>query len=298
MPSATLIVQDFSLGFVEQFVRYLHSVLQRNIDPDAQLIVCKEVGEAQHAPGLVFVIGENFRPFRRRKGCTYAFINLSVVTVLGGPFSASLKGHRQIQRKRRMLAAKSHLFDVLLDFYAPQTSALAVHSHVPVLGFDYAVDAPAPDVAPQRIYDVCFVGSMNTRRSRVLEDIASTGASLSPSSGAPIEDIAAQSACCLNIHTERSNHLEVPRIVAALSRGCPVVTERSYGLASLNASEFLTEQPLAKLSEAVTELLSNRNGLCVKSQKSAEWYRDYYLPRAETRWREICGAMADRSLAA
>lgn len=287
MPSASLVVQDFSYGFVRRFVDYLHGVMQRYLDPDAALLICDRVDDAAYPEGLVFLIGENFPPFKRRAGCTYAYLNLSVVSPLGSPFAASLAGHRQVFRKRRMLAGKLPLIDVLLDYYPPQTARLQRSLSLPVIGYNVAVSAAdnRPDGDPD--FDVCFVGGMTSRRRRVLDDLQSRGFRLSPSQGAPIEDLAARSALCLNIHTERSNHLEVPRFVAALSTGCPVVTETSYGVSGLGAGEIVVERPLAEVADAVSGLLGDKDRLTALQRQSLSWYTSYYLPRAEARWQVV-----------
>lgn len=287
MPSASLIVQDFSYGFVRRFVDYLHGVMQRHLNPDAALFISPQVDDAAYHEGLVFLIGENFPPFKRRQGCTYAYLNLSVVSPLGSPFSASLAGHRQVLRKRRMLAGKLPLIDVLLDYYPPQTVRLQRSLKLPVVGFDVAVEAADDRVERHRDFDICFVGGMTVRRRRVLGDLQSRGFRLSPSHGAPIEDIAARSALCLNIHTERSNHLEVPRFVAALSTGCPVLTETSYGVAGLGAGDVVVERPLAEVADTVSALLGDTDRLVALRRQCLSWYTSDYLPRAEARWQEV-----------
>lgn len=288
MSRAALVVQTFSLAYVENFVGYLHGILQRHLDADAELVVCDGLDTADHATGLVFVIGENFPPFSRRTGCTYVFLNLSVVTRLGNPLSASLRGHRQVRRKRRMLEAKLPLFDVLLDYYAPQTAVLAHRMPLPVMGFDVAIAATDPVPMADREFDVCFVGGLTPRRQAVLDEMRAAGLVLSPQSGAPIEQIAARSRCCLNVHTERSNHLEVPRLVAALSTGCPVVTERSFGLATLGAGALVDERRFSDLAAGVRDMLADAARLERLGEGSAAWYRDLYLPRAEENWKAVC----------
>ncbi|MDJ1006309.1 MAG: hypothetical protein QNJ13_00665 [Paracoccaceae bacterium] len=298
MRRTTLIVHDFSQAYVGNFVRYLHQALRRHADPEAELVFCKSVDDAAHGPGLVFIIGEKFPPFRRRPGCVYAYLNLSVVSRLGSPLAASVKGHRLILQKRQLLNAKLDLVDVVLDYYAPQTEVLSRQLPVPVMGFDYAVDPSRTGGRREVLYDVCFVGGLSERRQTVLDGIAARGFTLSPSSGAPIESIAAASACCLNVHVHRSNHLEIPRIVAALANGCPVVTETSHGIAGLGAGEFVTERPLAALAGEVERRLGDREALADLGLRSVAWYRDSYLPRAEARWREICRSLAEFPLAA
>lgn len=287
MPNASLVVHDFSYGFVRRFVDHLHGLIRRHLDPQSELFICSEVDAAAYPDGLVFMIGENLPAFRRRPGCVYAYLNFSVVTLLGSPFAASLGGHRQVLRKRRMFSGKLPLIDMLLDYYPPQTARLETALSLPVMGFDVAVAPSQPDRTAPSEYDVCFVGSMTPRRRRVLDDIKAKGIRLSPSQGAPIEEVAARSDLCLNIHTERSNHLEVPRFVAALSTGCPMVSETSFGIDALGAGDFVIERPLPSLADAVLESLQDRPRLQALQTQSLNWYRTQYLPRTEARWCEI-----------
>jgi len=289
---ASLVVDRFSLTYVQKFTEYLHGVLRHHLDPDAAFLACDSVDEAQHPDGIVFLIGENLPPFRRRPGCRYVYLNFSVVSVLGSPFAASLSGHRQVFRKRRMLAARLPLYDMLLDFYAPQTRLLAHQLRLPVRGFDFAI-APV-DAAPvhERSHQACFVGGITDRRKAVLDALEEAGVALSPSSGAAVEELAAKSLCCLNIHAQRSNHLEVPRLVAAFAAGCPVVTESSYGLAEFCDEDFVEERALSGIASAVEALLADPDRVQRLGKAAARWYRETYLPRAETRWRDLCHEIA------
>lgn len=297
LPRAALVVQTFSLGYVENFVHYFHDVLRRHLDPETPLIVVDALDEAPDLGGDVFIIGENFPVFGRRTGCRYIYLNFSVVTPLGGLLSASLRGHRQILRKRRMLERKLSQIDVLLDYYAPQTEALRNRIDLPVYGFDVAIAPVSSTPVLERPYDVCFVGGMTPRRQAVLDAVAAQGLAISPHSGAPIEKLTAQSKCCLNIHMERSAHLEIPRVIAALSRGCPVVCETSLGLADWNAGDIIDERPLGQLAAGVAEMLSDRERLVARADRAARWYNDVYLAGAEARWSETLADLSARQAA-
>lgn len=292
MPRASLVIQRYSDAYVRNFARFVHDALRRFIDPDAPLLLPNEVDDAAYPEGLVFLIGEKFRPFTRRPGCTYVYLNLSVVSWLGNPFATSLDGHRVIRRKRRLLAGKLPLIDVLLDYYPAQTRILARRLDLPVLGFDVAL-APRPPLPPlERVHDVCFVGGINDRRREVLDRLSAAGLRLSPSEGAPIEEIAALSRLCLNIHAERSRHLETPRIVAALSVGTPVLTETSHAAGAFAGLPFIVDRPKARLAGAARELLSDPARLAALGEEAGRWYREVYHPAAERSWRDLCRHLA------
>ncbi len=287
MPRATLIVHSFSFPYVENFVRCLLGILRRHLDAEAQLLIAEAVDAPDYEDGLVFVIGENFPKFRRRPGCRYVYLNLSVVTLLGSPFAASLSGYRHVFRKRRMLLAKLPLFDAVLDYYPHQTNVLRRQLSLPVFGFDVVVPVKTAPPVSKRDFDVCFVGGITPRRRRVLDKLRESGFVLSPASGAPIEEIAARSRCCLNVHMERSNHLEIPRVLAAVSAACPVVTESSFGLEDFGAGAFIEEVPYADLVQGVQTMLSDEDHLRQCAERAREWYVENYAPRAERRWEEL-----------
>ncbi len=287
MSRATLVVHSFSFPYVEKFTRCLHDILRRHLDSQAQLLIVDNIDGASHDDGMVFVIGENFPGFRRRAGCFYAYLNLSVITLLGSPFAASLNGCRQVWRKRRMLQSKLPDFDVVLDYYPQQTVVLQEKLSVPVLGFDVVV--PAKDRVPlsDRVYDVCFVGGITKRRRRILDELGKLGLLLSEASGAPIEDFAALSRCCLNVHMERSNHLEIPRFLAAASAACPIVTEHSFGLGDFAVGDFVDRRPYSELVSGIEEMLSNGSRLAERAAAAHSWYVDDYLVAAERRWADL-----------
>lgn len=293
MPRASLVIQRYSDVYVHNFARFVHDALRKSIDSEAPLFLPDEIDDADYPEGLVFLIGEKFRPFARRPGCRYVYLNLSVVSALGNLFMTSLDGHRVIRRKRRLLAEKLPLIDVLLDYYPPQTEVLSRRLDLPVLGFKVALTPRAPLPAEARMHDICFVGGVNDRRREVLDRLASQGARLSPSEGAPIEEIAAVSRLCLNIHAERSRHLETPRIAAALSVGTPVLTETSHAPGSLAGHAFIVERSRAGLAEAALELLADPERLSALGQEAAAWYREVYFPGAERAWRDLCQRLCD-----
>ena len=290
MPRAALIIQNFSYDYVRNVAEYIHKQLKKHIDPDALFLPCDQIDEAEYPDGtFVFLIGEQFRSFKRRPECRYIYFNFSVVAVLGNPFGASFAGLKAIGRKRRLLNAKLPLIDMVLDFYPPQTNVLQRKLPCPVLGFDVAIsplESPVP--MSERVYDVCFVGGQSTRRRAVCDAILAQGMMLSPASGVIIEEIAAQSRCCLNVHAVRSHHYEAPRIIAALSTGTPIVSEHTFGLGELADQEFVVQEGTSKLSLAIMALLSNPDRSEKLGIAAYEWYTSHYLPNAEQKWQNTC----------
>ena len=291
-----LIVQDVSFAYVRNVALFIHRMLRQTFGEAAELIVCAELDDAAYSDGaLIFVIGENFKRHRRRSGCRYVYLNFSVVEVLGNPLSIGRAGWRMIRRKRAMLDEKRDLYDVLLDYYPPQTRVLARQLDMPVRGFDVAVDPEdlsATIPFQDRPFDVCFVGGMSERRRLVVDALKARGFTTSPHHGVVFEDAAAQSRCCLNIHSLRSNHLETPRIVGALAVGTPVVSEHSYGLDGLLPEDLRRSARLGRLADAVEGLLRDAEGAAVLGRRSQNWYVGTYMPKAEENWRTLCRDVA------
>lgn len=289
-----IVASKNSLTYVPLIVKTLKNIIEADFRAAAPLFVCDRVDEAPIPRGsIVFVVGESFPRFTKKPGCLYLYLNFSVVEFMGNPMSIGLSGLRQVGKKRRMLREKLDCFDVLLDFLPLQTTLLQHRLDMPVMHFPPCVDpalldeSPSPNGTP---YDVCFVGGATARRRAVLRRIETKGLSLSPSSEVILEEIAARSSLCLNIHAARSNHLETPRIVGALAAGCPVVTEKSFGIRSVFPADIVIAAPLVRLPSTVRELLQDRARLDDLRQRSTEWYRSVYFPEAQRRWGEICSA--------
>ena len=290
MSRAALVVHSYSYPYIQNVARFIHAAIKTHFDAAAELLICNAVDEVQFDEGnSVFLIGEKFPEFRRIPGCTYMYLNFSVVTIMGQPWETGVKARRAIRKKQNMLAQRLPSIDVLLDYYAPQTSVLQRKMSIPVLGFDVATIA-RPDFTPMRdrTYDVCFVGGLSRRRKSVCDTIEAMGFSLSPSKDIVIEDAAAQSRVCLNVHSVKSHHFETPRFVAALSAGTPILTEPSFGARDVVDSHFMTEDTCARLPSSVAELLSQIDRLEDLGRDAQHWYSNTYLPRALESWRVTC----------
>lgn len=247
-------------------------------------------------PGsVVFVIGENLKRFERKKNVAYVFLNFSVVSILGNPFALSLSGLHLIRRKQRLLREKLELFDIILDFYPAQTRYLQTKLLTPVLGFLPCVDPkhiPVPH-GDQR-YDVAFVGGASRRRQRVLEAIQRQGFTISPNKNVVLEEVASKSSICINIHMQRSSHLEIPRIVGSLAAGCPVITELSHGANEVFPTDVLRSASARKIPGTVAALLRNPTALGELRARSSAWYRSEFLPSASQLWSETIQQIKER----
>jgi hypothetical protein len=280
-----VIVHETSFPYVRNVLKALIEALQDSIDPNCRMIISSSVDSALIEDArVVFVIGENLGRFKRLKGRYYIYLNFSVITMLGSPFKCGFRGVRLIHYKKALLQSKLDLFDALLDYYPPQTRYLAKRLAIPVAGFVPWVLPPIETdlqiAIPERPFDVCFVGGLSPRRKRIIDMLRSEGCILSPSSGVIAEDIAAQSKCTINIHMQRSNHLEIPRVMGAVANSV-IVTETSYGIDELFPKNLLQQVPYGKLVEQTLATLANENQLIQTTEISRQWYCDVGAPRSK-----------------
>ncbi|MEM7717665.1 MAG: hypothetical protein AAF222_00545 [Pseudomonadota bacterium] len=296
MNQAALVIHTFSHPFIKNVASFVHAMLRDTIDPEAKLLICDSVDDAQCSENTtIFLIGENFPLFQRRPDCRYVYLNFSVVSVLGSAWETGLQARRAILSKSRMLAKRLPLYDVVLDYYPPQTQVLQKKLNLPVLGFAVA-SPPNPKYTQMqdRAYDVCFVGNLSKRRQTVCEAIENLGFSLSPSTDIVIEDAAAQSRLCLNVHSVKSHHFETPRFVAAFSSGTPVVSEPSFAADMIIDRCHLLEEACSNIPARIQNLLSDQDQLDELGEAVHRWYTNTYFPNAQDSWRQTIGVLQDR----
>jgi hypothetical protein len=139
----------------------------------------------------------------------------------------------------------------------------------------------------ERDFDLCFVGGVSPRRARVLDRARAAGLTLSPERGADLEDLSARSRLTLNIHMQASNHLEIPRIIGALSTRSPVITETSHGLAEIVDSDSLRQGRARDLVAIAQTLLGDASTLDRLESEAARAFEAYH-GRAVSQMAELC----------
>lgn len=285
---ACLVVHDVSVPYVRNVLVALKNTLNSEFEGGCEMVTCSTVDEANSGDAdVIFVVGENLGRFERQSGRKYVYFNFSVVAMLGNPLRNSLKGIQLIRYKNKLLKSKLDLFDAVIDYYPAQTSVLKKQLDLPVAGFVPWVP-PAPEETitklSDRAYDVCFVGGLSPRREQIIEALKSTGCHMSPSSGVTLEEVAVNSRCTLNIHMQRSNHLEIPRVMASLANGSPLVTESSYGIRDMLPEDIVYVAPYPKLTDATLNALKDLEALEKTAQRAYRWYCDVGAPQFEAKF--------------
>jgi hypothetical protein len=81
-----------------------------------------------------------------------------------------------------------------------------------------------------------------------------------------------------NKHLQRSNHLEIPRVMGALSAS-PLITEDSYGLHELVSERVVRAVPYRKLDSKILAILADSERLEKIADLSRRWYCEVGAPR-------------------
>lgn len=257
-------------------------------EPTEKLILERWAAEPFAPNSLIFVIGEPF-VLTPVPGCRIVFLNFSVVAFLGRWFDFGLEAMRTIRYKRRLLDAKLQHSDYVLDYWPEQAQLLHDKLGVPVAAFPICVGLPPRDHAlgQPREFDVCIVGGDSPRRKRLIEKLRRAGLKLSPSNGVALEDAAIRSKLVLNVHTYRSNHLELPRMLGAYACGSVLVTERSYSIERHLPNASYVEADYAALPEQILDLVNDPARRTRIASVAYDWLERDYAAAAAIRWHEL-----------
>lgn len=276
MPKFSLIIHEYSYPYIKNNSEFFLRVLKDIGEGDADIQVVGSVNDAElEAPCTAFVIGEQLGTFSRVAGVRYVFLNFSVVSFIGDPRSYSVDGAKMILRKRRLLNRKIKSFDAVFEYYPAQYRRIRHRLARPVFPFLPCSAPRAAEELADRAFDVCFVGGLSPRRTRVLEQLQGAGVRLSPHNGDVIEAISAQSRVHLNIHFQKSNHLEIPRLAAGLSVGTPIVTEHSHAIEDVVGSGAVLTGEVDSLCDITLSLLSDPERLARMSDAVRAEYERY-----------------------
>ncbi|MEW5422311.1 hypothetical protein [Amorphus sp. 3PC139-8] len=283
-----LVAHKKSLPFVRNALKFIERQAVELVGDAASIQELEQIDQMQSDVGsAVIVVGDPFGPPQRLPGRRYLFLNLSVVSFAGAPWDYSLSGARVIAAKRRAYIRKMASYDMLLDYLPHQAASLARKLRRNVSALPIAVDT-IETFPPE--FDVCFVGSRSPRRERVLSRLGNMGVQMSPRSGVTLEDVTRRSRLTLNVHAHRSNHLETPRIVGAISSGSVVATEPCYGMAEAFPREMYLEASIADLPATVASALSTGTYDEI-ANRASDWYRSTYYPEAVAAWRSVLSGL-------
>ncbi len=288
-----LLVHPFSYRYVKNTADYIYEKLREFTPGTVERIFCADVAQAEVTSGsIVFVIGDPFNIFTPRNDCFYVFMNFSLLYILGNPQHYNSPGYKWVEEKKKKFDRKLPCYNYILDYYASQTAVMREDIGTPVSTFPIYVAKPVAGRIrnphhPDKIYDVCVVGTPSPRRTRLFEKLRKRGLSLSPMVGVILEDVIGESRIVLNMHAHESNHLELPRIVGALAQGATLVTEPCWGMDEYFPRDIYVEATEPALPDIIEQLLANPARLAEIGAKAQRYLNSEYYQRCELQWKKI-----------
>ena len=296
-----MVVNAISYRYIKSIVDSAWDELRSRKAEVANFLICDNVNDLSLESGsVVFVIGEPFPDFDKRTGVKFVFINFSVLMVLGSPLSASLSAYKVMRLKRRLLENRFSYIDYLLDYWPTQADRLRskfAKFDVPVGVFPVSLKSLQFEsliALEEREYDVCFVGSLSSRRKKILEQLRDRGISLSPSTGVDLEDVSRKSRIVLNLRSHRSNHFELPRVLGAFASGAALVTETTYSMGDYVRAGTYVSAEFSALSDCIVQLLSAQEKMKRIAAAGYAWLNGEYSEYCTRAWDDLIGDVETR----
>jgi hypothetical protein len=275
---------------------YIRDQLVSNLKREPLCHECSDIASANLPEGsVIFVIGDGFPRFERQRDCRYVFVNFSLLFKLRWWRPIPRSAHDWIHAKRRAFAAKSDLYDMVLDFNPRQARLLQRNGAARGLPVRYFMTGVASAATGTRsgtpsnafTWDICFTGTESPRRARIRSQLESRGISVSPYLASSLDEVIPYCQLVLNVHSTACDTLEAPRIIHALSAGACLLTEVSYGLNDIVPNDCYVSAPYRHLTRRVEELLCNPARRASLGSSAASYMRTSYAARATECWRLI-----------
>lgn len=199
--------------------------------------------------------------------------------------------------KRRWFMSKLGCFDMVLDFYRPQSRImmrkLATHPVVVrhfLVGTACQARGQLQDLDRCK-WDVCVVGAVSPRRKRLYARLRDSGCTLSPLETDDFKSVIVQSRIVLNVHYAWCDTFEVPRIIEAFANGTCVVTEPCYAMSELVPSNCYVCATYGEIVEQVRSLLNHPDQISRVGSAAARYYREEYDVNSRQGYRDILEAI-------
>ena len=252
--------------------------------------------ELQFQPGSVILASGNFIPRQKAENCLYVCFNWSVLFNLNARIISSWRAWRWIKERRRLLMKKAPYYHAVLDYYPSQTPRLAkLLSRYPINVMPFLVDMNGPEgrikAMRDRRWDICAVGSPSPRRMKAFADLERAGCSLSPMDTTRMDSILGDSKLTLNIHFERCDNLESPRLIPAFRLGSCVVTESCYGLDGLVPPRYYCAGSYRNLVPLCRELLREPDRMDAIAESARLFVETTYRKRCLDSWKAILNSL-------
>jgi hypothetical protein len=291
-----IIIHKASYKYINYVVDNIIYCIEKTTGITPDVAMCESIsGFDRCGNSLVFVIGDFFLEFDREPGSFYVFINFSLLFSLR-PYRFLLNGSRKwINDKRKLFEKRIKCFDMVIDFYSPQTELLdkkygdkiTVDYFLPSVQFE----RESTNVDSGKEWDICFVGTMSPRRVKIAQQLSKVGCSVSPFETDDIDNIIVKSRIALNVHYVACDTLEFPRIVHAFGRKTCLVTETCYKLEEFFPGNTYVSADYKNLVDSVVKLLKNSDMQDEVSNNAFQYVNTIYKHNVEQQWLRIFEAI-------
>jgi len=282
MMKCYLIVASSSIHHIYFQSEFIFDQIKRHTSLDkVEFIVTDDVNFEELEPfSIVFILGKSIRPRIRTDSIYLVLLNFSPIDFVEG-ISCDEVGAQKIAQEQAILMQKISNIDCLLDFGKWQSKKFK--KKVSLISHFYSGTAEIKTNNHEIKYDVGFVGELTPRRVRIFEELSDYGLKLSPFNGLEAEKIISVSRIALNLRSYEMPNLEIPRILAALANSVPLISETSH-LNSEIDPQFFTNCTYEEIVQNILAVDGNIKHFEQLAMKGYKWYKEIYLPAAETSW--------------
>ncbi len=233
------------------------------------------------ADTLLFVLGQETILCNRQDSVRVVFICLSAFYRVRGILNQSLDGIRLLRRRRnKVLRNILPYSNVIIDFYPRHAEVLRRKLNKKVVVHSFLLNSVSAGkssiIFDKRRWDICIVGGRSKRREAVWKKLMALGLSLTPAASECLEESIINSRLVLNIHSEKYDNVEVPRIIAAIQNGVSVLSEPSYGLEDIIPMDLLNISDYNNIEKSAVMLLGSPHLLHQKSELAKHWFESEY----------------------
>lgn len=292
-----LIVHRRSYKYINSVAEYILNSLKLITGSDVMFKLADRIEEINYpSRSIIFIIGDPFPKPVKAEGCFYIFINFSLLYNINKNFRPDWRARRWINKKHRRFMSKARTFDMILDFYSPQTDLLEQELEgLPVKIMPFLTNVTRkPGIVPplnERKWDICVVGSLSPRRTKVYKTLRKLGYRLSNFETPDLQSVIADSKLALNIHVQNCNTFEAPRVIQTLSMGCCLVSEPCYGIEEIIPIDCYCSTVYEDVVSHISELLENPDRIKIIGEKAERYIKGQYADRCFRNWKSIAEAI-------
>jgi hypothetical protein len=261
---------------------WIYSVLTNFFPTPPTRTQCGQIDIADlPADTLLFVLGQETILRNPQDSVRVIFICLSAFYRARGLLSQSLDGIRLLRRRRnKVLTNILPYTNAIIDFYPRHAEVLRRKLNNKVLVHSFLLNSLSTGKSAikfdKRRWDICIVGGRSKRREAVWKKLMALGLSLTPASSECLEESIINSRLVLNIHSEKYDNVEVPRIIAAIQNGVGVLSEPCYGLEDIVPMDLLNISGYKNIANSAVMLLGRPHALHEKSELAKRWFESEY----------------------